>query len=74
MTKETTQKIEELKESLDEAQLATKEQHDSFMFGLRLATATQIMQGLLAAGEKPGEPLLKKSVEMADRLIELCRS
>ena len=41
MTDETS---EEVLESIEETQVATTEQHDHFMFGLRLATATQIMQ------------------------------
>ena len=76
MTDETSKKIEALKEALEEPiELPTEEIQAHYMFGLRLATSAQILQGMIAGQVKRNnnDQLIEMSVDLADKLIEACQ-
>jgi hypothetical protein len=79
MTEETTKKIEELGKALDESveniQKETEQIEQRIMFGLRLATSAQILQGMLSGQvtRTDNDQLIQMSVDLADKLIEACQ-
>lgn len=63
---------DELAKSLENIQEETEQLEQNLAFGLRLATATQILQGLLAQRNGLEESLVDEAIKYADKLIERC--
>ena len=64
-----------LDKSIENIQKETEQLEQNLAFGLRLATATQIMQGMIAGKvtRNNNDQLIEMSVELADKLIERCQ-
>ena len=64
-----------LDKSIENIQKDTEQLEQNLMFGLRLATSAQIMQGMLSGQvtRSNNDQLIKMSVELADKLIERCQ-